>query len=153
MTFKRTYDYDLIGAIMRNLKLYDAGADDFSPSREQFEPREESAIIYVLVKDSDEILGLFILAPQNTITYEVHTRLLPKSWGNLAKTAALGLIDWAWGNTPALRLVTMVPSYNRLAVRFAERAGMREYGRNENSWQKGGRLWDQVLLGISKPVL
>lgn len=148
MTFTRTFDFGTIGAIMRDPALYQV--DDFGPPREQFVPREDAEIRYVLVEDAGEVLGLFILAPQNAITHEVHTRLLPKAWGAKAAEAALGLIDWVWQNTPALRLVTMVPCYNRLAVKFAERAGMKEYGRNPASWMRNGKLWDQILLGISK---
>jgi hypothetical protein len=29
--------------------------------------------------------------------------------------------------------------------------GLKQYGVNEASFLKGGKLWDQVLMGISRP--
>lgn len=150
ITFERTRNYQLVGAIMRNPRLYDAAADDFAPARENFRPREDEAIWYILAKDGESILGVFALAPQNTVCWEIHTRLLPASWGAIAAAAARAVVPWIWEHTGCRRLVTVCPSYNRLAIRFAERAGMTRYGVNPASWMKGGELVDQVLLGISK---
>jgi RimJ/RimL family protein N-acetyltransferase len=150
LTFERSRDFAIIGEIMRHAKLYDACADDFSPTRERFVPREEEAIWYVLARNGERVLGLFALAPQNAICWEIHTRLLPESWGAAASAAARGVVLWIFANTPCVRLVTACPAYNRLAIRFAERAGMTCYGINLASWQKNGKLFNQVLLGISK---
>jgi RimJ/RimL family protein N-acetyltransferase len=150
ITFQRTYDYDLIESIMTHPQLYEAAADDFAPTRESFQPRTDSDIWYILVRFAGNVIGLFALAPQNAICWEVHTRLLPAAWGPIARAAAAALVPWVWENTGCRRLVTVCPSYNRLAIRFAERGGMTRYGVNPQSWQKGGALFDQVLLGISK---
>lgn len=151
ITFERSRDYAAIGAIMRHGRLYDAGADDFSPARIQFEPRQDESIWYVMAFNDGDLVGLFALAPQNAICWEIHTRLLPEAWGAIAAAAARDIVPWIWENTPCRRLVTTCPSYNRLAIRFAERAGgMTRYGVNPASWQKNGQLFDQVLLGISK---
>ena len=150
ITFERTREYGLVGAIRRHPKLYDAAADDFSPAVDKCVVREDEAIWYVLALREGSILGLFAIAPQNAICWEIHTRLLPASWGAIATAAAAGIIPWIWEHTPCERLVTVCPIYNRLAIRFAERAGLMRYGVNSKSWLKNGRLFDQVLLGISK---
>ncbi len=76
--------------------------------------------------DGDELLGIFILAPQSAVCWEIHTRLLPTAWGAKARAAAQGVTRWAWANVPGCRrIVTSVPAQNRLAIRFAERAGSR----------------------------
>lgn len=135
---------------MSHPDLYDKGADDFQPAREDFQPRTDAAIWYVTVHDDGELLGLFALAPQNEICWEIHTRLLPHAWGPRALEALKTVIEWTWRETPARRIVTTVPAYNRLAHQFGLRAGFRAYGRNPASWQKHGELYDQILLGISK---
>jgi RimJ/RimL family protein N-acetyltransferase len=147
LTFERSFNYRLIGEVMRHPALYQA--DDFAPCRECFEPLEHPLVCYVLVKDADELLGLFILEPQNHVCWQIHTRLLPCAWGARAAEAAKGIIAWVKNYTPCRRLVTICPAYHRLAIRFAKRAGMTEYGVNPDSWQKDGRLHHQVLLGIS----
>jgi RimJ/RimL family protein N-acetyltransferase len=151
LTFERSRDYALISAIMRHPRLYGAAADDFACARESFEARQDEAIWYVMAYDGARVLGLFAICPQNAVTWEIHTRLLPDTWGAIATAAARAIVPWIWENTGCRRLVTACPSYNRLAVRFAERAGgMVRYGVNPASWLKDGQLFDQVLLGISK---
>jgi RimJ/RimL family protein N-acetyltransferase len=108
------------------------------------------AILYLLVRDGDELLGMFMLAPHNAICYEIHTCLLPNGWGPRARRAARRCIEWMWANTPCRRLITHVPQYNRLALRFALDAGMRIYGCNRQSWLKDGAIHDQICLGLSK---
>jgi len=149
MTFTRTFDYEVVREIMTHPKLYEHGADDYSPAREEFQPREDAGIWYVRVDDAGELLGLFILAPQTAVVWEIHTRLLPATWGAIAQTAAREITPWVFSNIASCRrLVTSVPAHNRLAIRFAERAGMTRYGLNPASYLKRGRLADTVLLGI-----
>lgn len=154
MTFTRIRDWNLIRGVMTHPRLWDAGTDDFAPARKAFEPRKDDAIWYVAVHNDlnvPEFLGLFILAPQNPICWEIHTRLLPRAWGAHATEAMRGVIAWGFAALPGChRIVGAVPAPNKLAIRFAERAGFTRYGTNERSYLKNGTLLDQVLLGISK---
>ncbi len=68
-----------------------------------------------------------------------------------ALKAMRALFEWAWKNTPATRVVTKVPAFNRIALRFARRAGMTQFGINETSYRKNGTDHDQVLLGVTRP--
>jgi RimJ/RimL family protein N-acetyltransferase len=101
------------------------------------------------VYDGGELLGLWMFTPQNAVCWEIHTCLLPCAWGRRAGEAARRMAEWVWANTPCRRLVTAIPAYNRLALRFAEAAGMRRWGLNERSFLKHGELQDQILLGLS----
>lgn len=136
---------------MAHSALYDAGADDYAPTREAFRPRTDEAIYYVRVDDGAGYLGLFVLAPQSAVCWEIHTRLLPCAWGDRALEAMRGIVAWAFaGGAPGCRRITgAVPRENRLAIRFALRAGFQLFGVNEKSYLKNGRLTDQILLGVS----
>jgi RimJ/RimL family protein N-acetyltransferase len=98
-----------------------------------------------------ELLGLWMFHPQNAVCWEVHTCLLPNAWGERAHIAARALPEWIWQHTPCRRIVTHVPENNRLALRFALKAGMTIFGCNKASYLKHGRLCDQLCLGLSKP--
>lgn len=167
LLFERTHDYALLRAIATHPRVWEALADDATPSRDEWHPTEHEAYCYVLVRgpkrqiedasttgplgqDGDEVLGFFLLVPQNAVCWEIHTCLLPCAWGAKARDAAAGIVRWLWAHTNAQRLVTNVPASNRLALRFALRAGMTEYGRNPNSYLKRGQLEDQILLGLSR---
>lgn len=154
MTFERTFDYPLVRAIMTDPALYKHGTDDYTPPPEEFRPRENPGIWYVLVReDSGALLGMFIFAANSAIQYEIHTRLLPRAWGPKSVEAMRGVCRWAFRHIPCCRrIVGSVPVDNRLACRFAERAGFEVWGVNRASYMKGGELVDQICFGIS-PVM
>jgi len=95
--------------------------------------------------------GVYLLHKQNHVTWEVHTCLLPHARGKAVEIGREALA-WVWENTPALRIVTQVPSFNPLALRLAKKCGFEVIGINKKSFQKNGVLYDVTLLGISKGV-
>jgi len=156
--FERSFDYHLIRAIMTHNRIYPHITDDYSPPPEKYRPIENDMMWYVLVRDiypdagNEEILGCWVLHPHNTICWEIHTCLLPNAWGERGQQAARLLPQWIWENTPCRRIITNVPTTNRLALHFAFKAGMKAFGVNEASYLKNDKLCDQVMLGISAPA-
>lgn len=158
MTFERTRDYDLIRRIMAHPRVYPHITDDGCPPVEEFHPIENPDVWYVLVRSDSgprslgfsDAIGMWVFVPQNHICWEVHTCLLPVAYGELGAAAAKQMATWVFTNTRCRRIVTNVPECNRLALRFAKRAGMVEFGRNEKSFLKGGVLFDQIMLGLTK---
>lgn len=148
---ERSTDYALIRGILTHPSVYEQISDDCSPPAAEYRPIESEAIWYAVVWDGNELLGLWMLVPQNGICWEIHTALLPHARGARAYRAAALMQAWVWLNTPCRRLITNIPADNRPAHFFAVAAGMQEYGRNEASFLKGGRLVDQTCLGISRP--
>jgi RimJ/RimL family protein N-acetyltransferase len=149
MIFERTTDASLVRSVLTDPAIWRGISDDSSPAREEYEPAMSETIWYVAVRDRAELLGLFVFVPQNAVCWEVHTCLLPHSWGDRAAQASREMSAWIWANTPCRRIVTTVPSFNRLALRFAKEAGLTQYGVNPASFIRDGRLHDQHLLGIS----
>jgi RimJ/RimL family protein N-acetyltransferase len=148
--FWRTQDWGYLRLVATHPKLWPHLSDDFSGERESWQPREDESLVYVKVTDDEQCLGFFLLVPHSPVLWEVHTALLPEAWGAPAREAAKGVIAWTWAQTTCQRLVTSVPAYNRLALAFAKRAGMTEYGRNPRAYQKHGSLHDLILLGLSR---
>lgn len=152
----RSFDYDLIRRIMTDRAVYSDISDDGCPAAENFQPVESDALWYVIASDRrpDQepiVLGLWLLVPQNTVCWEIHTVLLPHAWGPLGREAARAMAQWIWSETPCKRLITNVPEPNRLALHFAREAGMVEYGLNPASYLKHGKLFAQHCLGLSNP--
>jgi len=151
LQFERTHDMMLAREILTHPKIWPWITDDSSPAPELFHPVDAEAYHYLVVRDVTELLGLFLFSPQTSVCWEVHTCLLPSAWGPRAAQAAREAQGWIWLETRCRRIVTAVPIYNRLALRFALAAGMTQYGRDPLSFERGGRLWDRILLGVSKP--
>ena len=149
MRFERTRDMALVRSILTWPSLYDWHSDDGSPAREDYDPPQSDAIWYILARDNETILGIWMLVPHNAIEYEVHTCLLPGHGYRRGRTAARECADWIWANTPARRLITKVPAFNRIAYKFAIDAGFELIGTDKKSFLKHGKLYDQALLGLS----
>lgn len=151
ITLERSTDWETIKKVITHPRIWPAVSDDGSPPPEQWEPLKDAAAYYVLIKDNEELLGLWAFYPHNSASWEVHTCILPNAWGNRAKEAVKKLSAWVWENMPAQRITTEVPDYNRVALRFALAAGLVPYGCNPKAYQKNGKLHDVILLGISRP--
>lgn len=151
---ERTNDMDLVTRVMTDPCVYPYVTDDGSPNPEEFEPVESDLIYYLLVLDySKNVLGLFLVHPQNSIMYEIHTCLLRSCRGLMADEAARLVLQWIFNNTPCQKLITHVPAYNKPALDYAKRSGFTVEGNNSHSFLKNGKLHDQVCLGIKGPEL
>ena len=151
IAFERTTDLELIRKIVTHEKIWPHVSDDGAGHPEDYQPVNHPAIWYVTVLSNGQLMGAWIFTPENSICFGVHTCLLPQAWGSFAHCAARAMAQWVWEHTPCKRIVTTVPTYNRLALAFAKGAGMEQYGLNPRSYQKNGKLYDQILLGISRP--
>jgi len=149
VTFERSRDWDLIRLIVTHPRIWPWISDDFSGPPEEWQPVDHSNVCYVIARDGEEVLGLWMVHPHSAVLWEIHTCLLPTCGTKRAIAAAAEMIRWVWENTPAKRLVSQVPEFNRRAAWFARRAGMQEFGRNPKSYQKDGKLHDQALYGLS----
>ena len=151
MTFERTFDWDKIKEIVTDESVYRHIQDDFSPSPEDWQPLQDESIWYVIAREGEEIYGLFALIPENKICWKAHPCLLPNTFGYLSRLITQQFIEWLWDNSPCLRLIAEVPETNQIVKKYAMDAGMTQFGVNEKSLMKGGKLQNQVLYGISKP--
>jgi len=151
--FERSHDRGLIRRIITAPTVWRMAADDGAPPAEKFRIGDHESLWYVLAYDQDELLGCFALIPETSTCWQVHTCLLATAILEPGRSlaAASGLIQWVWDNTPCVRITTRVPEFNRLALRFAKMSGMIQWGVNEMSFLKHGKLHSQVYLGITKP--
>ena len=145
---ERTFDPVIVNEIMRHPKIYPHISDDFCPTREDFDSTQavrSEANYFLLVEDG---AGVFFLHPHSRVLYEVHTCLKPECWGRveIAKAGA----RWMFEHTNCEKIMTWVPVYNRIARRFALKAGMVEEGYLDLSYMRNGSLQGMHLLGLSK---
>ena len=105
--------------------------------------------IYVLMPNE---YAVFIFLPRNYIMYEIHSSILPEGRGteNGSKDAANASVEWMFENTPCEKIISWVPSYNKTALHFALKCGCKEEGVIKDSYKKGGKLYDQHIVGRGK---
>lgn len=101
----------------------------------------------------ERLIGVFVLFARSSILWEVHTGILPEHRSAHGGAAARALIAFLFSQTECRKLVTLVPEFNRPALLYALRAGLRKEGVLTASFLKGGVLHDQTLLSINKEQL
>ena len=143
-------DIDLVIKIMGDSSVYSYITDDSCP--ESFTPEMAETILnnpndYVL-SPNEYTIGL--MTKENLVTYWVHTNILPEGRGKIAIKAALKGIKWMFDNTPCLKLNSWVPVFNRPAAVFAKQCGFKKEGLSEKSFMKNGKLYNQILFGLTK---
>lgn len=159
MQFQSTTDREIIRNIVTHPAIWPHVSDDFSGLPEEWEPPISGGFLYILALDKTgenggenggEIRAMWMFEKLSPILFKVHTTVLPIGRGVWANEAAKKMALWIWEHTECQRIVTDVPENNRLALRFAEAAGMQQFGVNPRSYKKGGKLLDVILLGMSR---
>jgi len=93
---------------------------------------------------------LFILTPQNSITYDVHTCVLPQFRGEEAVSAAREGAEWMFKETNCQKITASFPVINSGAYALARSIGMKKEGVNKKSFLRDGHLHDQIIMGLCK---
>lgn len=143
-------DIDRIARIVSAPEVWDNIRDDGSSDGD----RERLAEVFLSVP---EILTLspnentaFFLVPHNSFSYEVHTCVTKDGRGKAASDAAREALEYVFGKTPVLKLLSWTPEFNKPALLFALRAGFEIEGRMKKSFLKNGTLHDETLVGLTK---
>jgi hypothetical protein len=152
MRIERTYDYDLAKAILAHPSVYAWMVSDGAPAPQDVQIDVSGFTYYLLVKTDDgELLGMFIVVPyRNTsVTWEVHTCLLPCCRGANAVLAYHAGVQWLKDHTICKKVIGNICEDNKPALFMALRAGNEIIGVNKASIMKGGKLLDQTIVGMS----
>jgi RimJ/RimL family protein N-acetyltransferase len=145
----RLYEPDVPRAVIR--ELWDYLSDDSDASPDDFEPRlDESSRWYVSIED-DEIVGVYWLRRINHLTWEAHTNIRKQYWGtdkglpHTKEALRVSAID-----TEAEKIITIVPEFCKQVLALTEKLGFELEGRRVGSFQKNGKTFDEIYLGISR---
>lgn len=143
---KELTNLNKINEIMLNPFVQDDISDDFSKGIELSEIPQNIQFMGVYL--NSELHGFYMLVPQNSVTVEVHTCLLPSLRGKNAIQAGKIIIAYMFSNYR--KIVSYVPSGNKKAEIYALLLGFKIEGINRESYLKDGKLIDMKLVGITK---
>ncbi len=99
--------------------------------------------------DGERMAGAFLIKRWNGYCYELHGGVHPDYWGKGPEIVELaGRVLFA--ATPCLKIVAIIPEFNRLMRRCVERLGMKQEGIVTKSFLKWMKLHDQYIYGVTK---
>lgn len=110
---------------------------DFDPSK-YTGARHSFAVV---IEDKLGAVGCFLAFAIERCAYTIHTNLLPSCRGARATEAATAALEFAFTQTDAEQLWTMVPDSNQKALWFAHFCGFRNAYEREGVWKEGGALY------------
>jgi len=143
-------DKDRINDIFTDISVWDSISDDGCDDDIKTKIAETflyNPNVYILNPMPNAV---FVLIPQNAITYEVHTAIKQESRGRVGFKAGRDAIKWMFENTGCQKLISWVPEFNRSALVFASMNGFDIEGTSKKSFLKNGELFDQILVGLTK---
>jgi hypothetical protein len=147
LSFETTFDYDLVRRILTEPSIYEGIRDDTAPEPEQFQPEKNPRLHYILVRDSGEILGLFVCVLHNLVCWEAHTCLLPHCRGRRALEVYREGMRWLKAHTSCRKVIGSIQPENKAALWISLRSGLTKFGINTKSILVHGELRDQILVG------
>lgn len=142
-----TEDKELIKKVLNDPFIQDNTKDDFSSIVNDFEVGKN---LFLSVTIDKELKGLFVCTPLNSICFNVHTCLLPKiSSKDIFEVVRLSFNE-IFNKTYIEKLITLVPLFNKKAIRFAVFNGWELEGKLTKSFLRNGFLYDQFVYGFTK---
>lgn len=142
-------DVDFILSVYHTDTIWQDSSDDNTPplTKEMLITFISSGYAVLLIPDD---IGVFTFHPWNSITYAMHSAVLPKYRGVKALDGARQAGFWMFENTLCQKIVTLVPANNYKARALAHAGGMLKEGIITKSLLKKGERIDQYLYGITK---
>ncbi len=138
----RATDMEAVSRIFNHPKVYEWVSDDsaippYIPDPSHF---------YVM---NEEKTGVARIDQLNGVTCIIHIATLPEMWGRATTFVKEGIV-WLFKNTRYLKIVSLAPECNRVAIMFGKRCGFKIEGKITKSFLKDWVLHDQIIFGLSK---
>jgi RimJ/RimL family protein N-acetyltransferase len=157
VVLSRTEDMELVRQVMVHPSVYPWIVDDGGEPPENFLPPVHPAVHYVEVRAMEvdgelHTIGVYMLVPQSSRCFEIHTCILPSGYGRPAAEASRLILRYLFdGEKPlADKLISRVPADNPRALAYSLRAGLKVEGVNRGSFLRAGKLLDQTWVGITR---
>lgn len=103
--------------------------------------------------EDGEVCGLWLAELRNGITLEIHPIVPKRHRGKKAYKGAREFFSWITKNTTYKKINAEIATCYPNAKMFAMQCGMKVEGKIRASFQKGGKVYDQWMLGITREEL
>lgn len=147
----RTFDTDLIKDIM--IELWDTVAEDGVKPGEYKPNVDDECWVEMLV--GDKCIGVYRVHALNSATLQIHAQILPEYRKEYSKATGRRILSWISENAEDnyQKVVAEVPTIYPNVIKFVIANGFKLEGVNRLSYRKDGVLYDQCLMGITRPEI
>lgn len=151
MKISRTFDADIVNAIITHPKIYKHVTDDGSPAPEDYDVSQLMQVqgVFVLLAEDTAPCGVVTFVPTNCISVNAHIAILPEAWGQ-SEAICRGAIDWLFSNTATKKIECVFPESNMFVFKLVRKCGFALEGVNRLSFLRNGILLDQYNFGMTQ---
>lgn len=126
MIITQSVDYELIRQIMTEPQIWQEICGIYGGIIEEFQPIVDG-YIYLIGYDKLDIIGLFIIHPQD-YGFMCHVQVLPEKRKEYSFEFGKEVIQWTWDNTDINKLIALIPEKFKNVISFAESQGFQITG-------------------------
>ena len=145
---RRTYDPMPVREVMTHPDMWATVAEDgIEPG--DYAPDVQNAY-YVLVRDGDELIAMYIFRQRGAVTFEIHAQVLHQHRKEYSGATCRAALQWILDETDVAKIIAWVPEIYPNVRNFAVSQGFQVEGINRKSYLKNGELHDQWLFGITR---
>lgn len=149
MKFEFTKDHDLINSCLKADHVWRMSTDD-SMARMNRKLLFIKIDKFLWVKADD--YGIFMFERIDDDACRIHVGLKRNAIGK-ADEISRKAIEWILKNTSYNNVEALIPSFNKLTLKLAEKVGMEFIHSLNKSFIKHGRLYDQYLFRINRGMI
>ncbi len=153
MKATRTYNTDLVRQIMLRPEIFATCSEDGQDPAD-YQPDLAASCWLVMTAPDDVLVGLYVLHQRNAVTLEIHAHVLPEHRKVYSESTGRAALAWVLEHVPdCQKIIAHVPALYPNVRDFALRQGFHNEGTNRKSFLKGGKLYDQWHLGVTREEL
>jgi RimJ/RimL family protein N-acetyltransferase len=101
------------------------------------------------VFDGERMAGAFLIKSINGYCCEIHGGVHPCYWGEGSKICR-DVGKSIFTESECLKIICMIPAYNRLMIKCIKSLGMKQEGKIKNAFMKKMKMHDLLIFGITK---
>ena len=153
MKIYRTFDDNATRDIMLSPGIWEKCAEE-GQAPEDYSPETE-ADCWLLIEVGGESIGAYNVHPHNSTTLEIHAHILPDFRRKYAFESGDMALEWIMNEAPESyqKVIAQIPSCYKNVIDFTLGHGFVKEGINRLSDVIDGVLYDQWLLGITRPEI
>lgn len=144
-----TYNPNEIKCILSNPDIWERFSD--GAELDGFEPMVGGNHQWLIVERDGAVIGIIYLIVETSCAVGIHPYLFkPERWHGREMMRAF----YCWFldnvNQECVKINATIPTCYQSAINFARKVGFVDEGVSRLSYRKGGKLFDRVILGITR---
>lgn len=142
-------DMSIVKSIITSKEIWEQAAED-GVSKEGYQPYFDSLTAWLLCECEGEQIGLIYIHNDSLCAVSIHPYLKHKH-KRKGRAMMKAFFRWFISLPDTLCKVNVsIPASRKIVYNFSKKVGFKDEGINRSSFLKGGKVYDQYLLGLTR---